>query len=404
MKKINVIILACWITTMPSFFAQEVLAQRNNSTKLSKWEYYDGTEQSIRKYFDDNLKELDPIEGVFTLSHTVYDSYGSLIDQKDNIHTIAIVKDKISLTREFIEINLQQGNFPKYAITAEFTKSSNGRIYLSKQFSQDRTSSNENFVWDNELGMLVSEKTEYYKGNKFTIKRYYLKIYPKANPITKSKANSKSHGTCFAISKEGYFLTNFHVIENGGNVSIFLKHNLEVKEFKADVVLKDEINDIAVLKIADKDFTNYENIPYRLIENSKIGENIFTMGYPISNIMGENLKYTNGSISALSGIKDDIRFYQISAPIQPGNSGGPLFNINGDIIGITTAKLNSQAVGIEIQNVNYAIKAIYINNVLKMLPFIPEILFPEREKNQNSEQNLVESLSKYIGIIICENK
>ena len=403
MKRFNATRVALLIILLTSFFTQEVLSQKNNTPKSNNWEYYNGTEKDIRAYFDNNLKILDPIEGVFTLSHKIYNSYGSLIDQKDNWATLAIIKDTSSLTREFIEINLQQGDFPKYAITAAFTKASNGLIYLSKQFSPDGSSSNENFVWDNELGMLLSEKTEFYKGNKFTIKRYYLKTYPKSKNVISSKANGKSSGTCFAISPDGYFLTNFHVIENGGSVSIFLKHNLEVKEFKANVVLKDETNDIAVLKINDKEFVDYKNIPYRLIENSKIGENVFTMGYPISNVMGENLKYTDGSISALSGIKDDIRYYQISVPIQPGNSGGPLFNKNGDIIGITTAKLNSQAIGVEIQNVNYAIKASYINNVLKMLPISPEIISSKKEKNQNTEQNLVESLSKYIGLIISEN-
>jgi len=403
MKRSNDIRVALLIILLTSFFTQEVLSQKKNSPKSNNWEYFNGTEKGIREYFDNNLKILDPIEGVFTLSHKIYDSYGSLIDQKDNWATLAIIKDTSSLTREFIEINLQQEDFPKYAITAEFTKASNGLIYLSKQFSPKGSSSNENFVWDNELSVLFSEQTKFYKGMNFTIKRYYLKTYPKSNNVISSKANGKSSGTCFAISLDGYFLTNFHVIKNGGSISIFLKHNLEVKKFKANVVLKDETNDIAVLKINDKEFVDYKNIPYRLIENSKIGENVFTMGYPISNVMGENLKYTDGSISALSGIKDDIRYYQISVPIQPGNSGGPLFNKNGDIIGVTTAKLNSQAVGVEIQNVNYAIKANYINNVLKMLPISPEIISLATVKNQNTEQNLVEALSKYIGIIISEN-
>jgi S1-C subfamily serine protease len=403
MKRFNEITVALWIILLSSCFPYKVIAQKNKSIKSNNWEYYHGTEKNIREYFDDNLNKLDPVEGVFTLSYKIYNSNGILINQNDNWQTLAIIKDSSSLTREFIEINLQQGDFPKYAITAEFTKASNGLIYLSKQTSLDGSTLNENFVWDNKLGMLTSEKTEFYKGNKFTTKRFYLKTYPKSENVIGSKAIEKSSGTCFAISKDGYFLTNFHVIENGGSVSIVLKDKLEVKEFKAKVVLKDETNDIAVLKITDSNFIHFEKIPYRLTENSKIGESIFTMGYPISNIMGENLKYTDGSISSLSGIKDDIRYYQISVPIQPGNSGGPLFNKNGDIIGITTAKLNSQAVGVEIQNVNYAIKAAYINNVLKMLPIRPDIISSEINKNQNSDQNLVESFSKYIGIIISEN-
>ena len=84
--------------------------------------------------------------------------------------------------------------------------------------------------------------------------------------------------------------------------------------------------------------------------------------------MGTNYKVNDGIISAKSGIADDVRYYQISVPLQPGNSGGPLFDKSGNIIGITSAKLNSKAVGTEVENVNYAIKSSYLINLYNMLP------------------------------------
>ena len=105
-----------------------------------------------------------------------------------------------------------------------------------------------------------------------------------------------------------------------------------------------------------------------MIEKADIGENVFTIGYPLNDIMGNNYKLSNGIISAKSGIEDDIRFYQISVPLQPGNSGGPLFNSEGNIIGLTTSRLNSKAVGTEIENVNYAIKSSYLLTLYTMLP------------------------------------
>ena len=97
-------------------------------------------------------------------------------------------------------------------------------------------------------------------------------------------------------------------------------------------------------------------------------EKVFTIGYPLNDVMGSNYKVTDGIISSKSGIEDDVRYYQISVPLQPGNSGGPLFNKDGNIIGITSARLNSQAVGTQVENVNYAIKSSYLLNLYNMLP------------------------------------
>ena len=76
----------------------------------------------------------------------------------------------------------------------------------------------------------------------------------------------------------------------------------------------------------------------------------------------------SGCVAVGSGVADDVRYYQISVPIQPGNSGGPLFNKDGNVIGITSAKLNSKAVGTVVENVNYAIKISYLQNLFNMLP------------------------------------
>lgn len=84
--------------------------------------------------------------------------------------------------------------------------------------------------------------------------------------------------------------------------------------------------------------------------------------------MGSNYKVTDGIISSKSGIADDVRYYQISVPLQPGNSGGPLFSKEGNVIGITSARLNGKAVGTQIENVNYAIKSSYLLSLYNMLP------------------------------------
>ena len=104
----------------------------------------------------------------------------------------------------------------------------------------------------------------------------------------------------------------------------------------------------------------------------RMGDKVFTIGYPAYWVMGENPKYTEGVVNAISGLKDDPTVFQVSVQIQPGNSGGPLFNSSGEVIGITQASLDPKvaigAFGTLPQNVNYAIKSSYISNLLPMLP------------------------------------
>jgi len=114
--------------------------------------------------------------------------------------------------------------------------------------------------------------------------------------------------------------------------------------------------------------------------------------------MGTNYKVTDGIVSAISGIEDDMRYYQISVPLQPGNSGGPLFNNQGDVIGITTARLNSQAIGADIENVNYAIKISYLLILYNMLPNAEKLsTSPTNTKKELQDQ--VKILKNYVCLI-----
>jgi S1-C subfamily serine protease len=103
--------------------------------------------------------------------------------------------------------------------------------------------------------------------------------------------------------------------------------------------------------------------------SARTGSKVFTIGYPHPDVMGEKPKLTEGIVNALSGYMDDPRILQISVPVQAGNSGGPLLNMNGEVVGIVTAKLSAVKMfnwtGDLPQNVNYAIKASYITALLK---------------------------------------
>ena len=135
------------------------------------------------------------------------------------------------------------------------------------------------------------------------------------------------------------------------------------------------------------------NVPYSLSNTTKdVGTAVFTMGFPMANYMGEEVKITDGVISSKTGYNGDIVTYQISAPIQPGSSGGPLFDKNGNLIGITNAGI------ISAQNVGYAIKSSYLCNLIESAPI--SINIPKYNSIGNSDlTEQIKILSKFVTFI-----
>lgn len=170
-----------------------------------------------------------------------------------------------------------------------------------------------------------------------------------------------AHGTGFLVTDDGYIVTNHHVIDGARSVGV----NLNGIDYDAEVVSFDEANDLALLK------ADLVGVPLSVISSLDIqrGSEVFTLGYPMVSLQGSEQKATFGRINALSGIADDRRYLQMDAAIQPGNSGGPLLDASGRVVGVVTATLNQGAVlrtsGHIAQSVNYAIKSDYL------LPLLP---------------------------------
>ena len=170
----------------------------------------------------------------------------------------------------------------------------------------------------------------------------------------------KGNGSGFIIDKRGYIVTNYHVIEDAEVIEISFNNNQAHNSFNAIVVVKDEKKDLAILKIDDSRFHSFSKVQYNFSTAIKdVGSDIFTLGYPMAlSVLGGEIKFTSGRISAKSGYKGDKTLYQISVPVQPGNSGGPLFDNQGNLIGIVNAKIN------EADNVSFAIKSRYLYDLL----------------------------------------
>jgi len=160
----------------------------------------------------------------------------------------------------------------------------------------------------------------------------------------------------------------------------------------------DNENDIALLKIKGK----FIPLPLNL-KKAEVGEDIAVIGYPNIGLQGNEIKATFGEINSLSGIQGDIRHYQIDAPIQPGNSGSPLLNIKGKVIGIVNATLNQAVMlkqtGSLAQNVNYAIKLSYA------LPLLYEAnvkIIKPKQIRRFKKTELVKKVKKSIVLILAK--
>ena len=187
----------------------------------------------------------------------------------------------------------------------------------------------------------------------------------------KEKNEPTGSGSGFIISKGGLIATNYHVVHPASKIEVRFP-NIEEK-FIAKVLTKDLSNDIALLKLQKKIKTSHfkRDIPYTINKGLKIktGQDVYTVGYPLGNIMGEKPRLSSGTINSPYGINEDPRHFQLSNPIQSGNSGGPVFNNKGELTGIIVSSISDQLVtevtGSIPQNVNFAIKISYIENLIE---------------------------------------
>jgi len=193
----------------------------------------------------------------------------------------------------------------------------------------------------------------------------FTKSYPTAAMYSKAiRKYEEEHnkperwtGSGFAL-QEGYLVTNYHVIDGAGKITIQGATDIFSESIEAQVVATDKDNDLAILKV--KGDVPKLSLPYAIKTfTSDVGEDVWVLGYPLTSTMGDEIKLTTGVISSRSGYEGSVTMYQISAPAQPGNSGGPVFDKEGNLIGIVCSK------HAETENVTYAIKASCLRNLVE---------------------------------------
>jgi len=334
------------------------------------------TEKSLKEEWDKN--GCSPIEGIY----------------ENTVQSIQTPKYKLALKKDgsnYSLIYLSGADFTTWKIgdiKALLAETATPLLFKVKWFMINKAP-NENLYITFAEGSMNVIWTDKSASNP---NEFYLKLYPTSNSGSISKGG-KTSGTGFALTSSGLIITNNHVIDGVDSIIVRGINGSFDKAYIAKVLITDKKNDLAILKIEDITFTNLGKIPYIIRNNvASVGENIFVMGYPLRATMGDEIKLTNGIISSKTGFQGDVTSYQISAPVQPGNSGGPLFDKNGDLIGIINAK------HAEAENVSYAVKASYLKNLIELLDPQPSLQSVSIMTGKTLTQQ-VEIIKKYVYII-----
>jgi serine protease Do len=174
-----------------------------------------------------------------------------------------------------------------------------------------------------------------------------------ASPVSTLKYG----GTGFVLSSDGYVLTNYHLVSKADSIIIESATD-KSRRYNVSMVYGDAVSDLAILKVNNEDFTGFGTLPYTFRRKpSELGEAIFTLAYP-----REDIVYGEGSISSRTGFEGDTNAYQVSIPVNPGNSGGPVFDAKGDVIGMISGKQT------ESEGVAFALKSERVLSVLREVP------------------------------------
>ena len=307
---------------------------------------------------------------------------------------IAIIYDNDTFTYDFIIIESQSilwnpGDFKGYAETA----ASEDILTLNWNGFDKTPKNNKRVIATVENSNII----KFNLGESDDISENILyRIYPKMNSKKIKSGSWQGNGSGIIISKSGYIVTNHHVIEDTEEIEVEFILNDEVQKFNAEIVQVDKVNDLAIIKIFDMGFDGLDNLSYNFkTRSSDVGTKVYAFGYPMAlSVMGKEIKITDGIISSKSGYDGDITTYQISAAIQGGNSGGPLFDDKGNFIGINSSGLRADVAN----DVGYSIKSSYVLNLIDVLP--KSIDLPSSTKLQSlplTEQ--IKEISKYVVLI-----
>jgi hypothetical protein len=207
-------------------------------------------------------------------------------------------------------------------------------------------------------------------------------------------------GTGMLLNARGNVLTNNHVIAECRRLTVRFDGEPAAD---AALIASDPGNDLAVLR-ASTPFDERPVVKFRDGRSVRLAEDVIAIGYPLTGLLSSQVKVTTGTVNGLAGLYDDTRYLQISVPVQPGNSGGPLVDMSGNVVGVITGKLDAlaiaEATGDIPQNINFAIKTLVARNFLDANDIAYELAPSEATL---TAADVAEQARRYTVLIECYN-
>ena len=212
---------------------------------------------------------------------------------------------------------------------------------------------------------------------------------------TTAPTRTESFGSGFFITEDGFLISNQHVIRTATQARLVTSAGLIL----AKVVKIDTVNDLALLKAEGR----FAVMPIAASRAVRLGSTVATVGFPNIGLQGFAPKLAKGEIAALSGAQDDSRYFQISVPLQPGNSGGALVDERGNVVGVVAAKLDARAAlstgGALPENVNYAVKSSFLLGFLESVPELSAKL-KEPDQKERKFEDVVKSAEQAAVLVL----
>jgi S1-C subfamily serine protease len=217
--------------------------------------------------------------------------------------------------------------------------------------------------------------------------------------LSSEQYEATSIGTAWPIAS-GYVVTNNHVVSQSNDVLVITASGQQIRAW---AVIRDEASDIALLEVSDS-----HKLPPALplaTSRAKLGASVFTIGFPRIDVMGSTPKLSDGVISDVNGLHGDPGSYQTTVPIQPGNSGGPLLNMRGEVVGVVRSMLGISDETHEkifvLQNASCARKIEFVKELSALLPRHDPVI-KALPSHPDSLETLAERVQGSVLIIIAQ--
>lgn len=373
------------------------VAKRLNISEEQALKYLYVPEADIMAYLQKNASSLDQIEGFYDV-HEERQNGGSSFGEEDyKFYIFKATDGKLYIHNgERIVFGLlveKLGSLNVYKFTYQTLSFRGKPITKSVRLPLDNTSYFEtSFTYtDEEFGATISETFS------------WIKEFPKTDDYTASSSNNdvqKSSnwcGTCFAISKD-VLVTNNHIVDDANAIEITGLNGNYTKRYNASVIGTDKNNDLALLQVTDESFPGFASIPYKIDFASRdSGTPISVAGYskPFSSMEGVEIK--SGIISSKNGYQGDASSYKLSFPLHETNSGGPLVDANGNIVGIANYGISTE------DDVSYAIKSTCLRGLIEAF-LDNNYSATNNSLNGLSSQEQLEKMRPYVAMILCSSQ